>query len=383
MAPRGRAADGALIRLFGTVAAVVALGLGCERPAERSSDAEPHVTAPTSSALAPAPPVSLAARLPRPPRNLAASIPTPERNPLTVAGIELGRRLFFDPTLSANNQVSCATCHHPDKAFTDGEALGRAGQSGEPLRRNAPTLVNLAWHPGYFWDGGGYDLESQAFAPIKHPDEMGQNLDELLVELAARPPYLELFARAFPDGLTLPNVVRAIAQFERSLISANSRYDQHVRGEGVALTDAELDGLAVFRRHCGSCHRPDFFTDHDFHNNGLDEAYPEDHERLAWGRGRITGAEADIGRYKTPTLRNVMLTAPYMHDGRFARIEDVLAHYRSGVKRSPTLAPVLARGGRLGIPLTAADERALIAFLHTLTDLTFTTAPSHQAPPSR
>lgn len=359
---------------FGTVAAC-ALGLcvaACDDAATRS---EPVPSAATGAMPEPRPtPEPWASRIPT---NLASSLPAPERNPTTIAGVELGKRLFYDPILSANDAVSCATCHRQAKAFSDGEALTRAGISGQPLQRNAPALINLAWQPGFFWDGGGYDLESQAFAPIKHPNEMGQKLDLLLRELKARPPYPELFLRAFADGLTIPNIVRAIAQFERTLISASSRYDRHVRGEGVVLTAAETAGLGVFERRCANCHQPDFFTDHRYHNNGLDSVYPDDDEYLAWGRGRITRADADRGAYKTPTLRNIMLTAPYMHDGRFATIEAVLDHYRSGVRDSATLDPVLRHDGELGIPLSAADGEVLIAFLHTLTDHDFITDPRH------
>jgi cytochrome c peroxidase len=288
---------------------------------------------------------------------------------MTAAGVRLGERLFFDPRLSGNDEIACATCHRPELAFGD-DVERSVGASGRPLLRHTPALVNLAWASGWFWDGGAKNLESQVFAPLVSPDEMDQDLDQLLEELRADADYPRAFAAAFDDGITLANVARAIAQFERTLVFADSRYDRFVRGEpGGELTQEELDGLAAFELHCGSCHVPDFFTDHGYHNNGLDEHFPEDDERIAWGRGRITHDPEDIGRFKTPTLRNVSLTAPYMHDGRFETLQEVLAHYRHGVRVSPTLAPALMDDdGAPGIAMSDAEAGAIIAFLRALTD---------------
>lgn len=303
------------------------------------------------------------------PSNLADEVPQPDHNPMTEAGVTLGRELFFDPLLSGNDDISCATCHRPDLAFSDG--LPRSvGAAGTPLSRHTPVLVNLAWSSGYFWDGGAKNLESQAFAPLTNIGEMNQDLDTLVVELQRDPNYPEMFSRAFDDGITLANMARALAQFERTLISGSSRYDRFVRGEpGGELDERELEGLAAFERHCASCHVPDFFTDHAFHNNGLDDEFPEHDERIAWGRARITHDPADIGAFKTPTLRNVTLTAPYMHDGRFASLEEVLDHYRSGVRASPTLArELIAADGMPGIRMSDAEARAILSFLGTLAD---------------
>ena len=252
----------------------------------------------------------------------------------------------------------------------------------QTLHRNTPALINLAWMDGYFWDGGGFDLESQAFAPIEHVDEMAQDLDGLLVELAAHPDYPSLFERAFEDGLTLPNVVRALAQFERTLLSANAPYDRFVRGEDPqAMTDDALQGLALFEDKCGACHATDFFTDQSYRNNGLDTVFSDDHERLAWGRARITDDVADLGKYKVPTLRNIAVTAPYMHDGRFESLEQVVNHYRLGVQDTETLDPAL-RGdeGSLGIAMTDDEAALLLLFLETLTDADFLTNPGLSPP---
>ena len=309
------------------------------------------------------------------PKNLGKRVPSPERNPLTQPGIALGKRLFFDPILSGNNQIACGTCHVPALAFSDGKVRS-VGASGKPLLRSTPALINLAFMDGYFWDGGAKDLESQVFGPLTSPDEMGQSPADLVVELSVHPTYVKAFAEAFSDGLTIANIVRAIAQYERSLVSASSRYDHFVRNEpGGDLDPEERLGMARFSARCASCHVPDFFTDFGYHNNGLDDAYPEQDERVAWGRGRITHAPSDIGKYKTPTLRSVALTAPYMHDGRFATLRDVLDHYRHGVKPSKTLDPLLAGPAE---PMDDAEARAIVAFLGTLTDDAL--APAVRAP---
>lgn len=326
------------------------------------------------------------------PANLGSSIPTPARNPLTAAGVELGRRLFFDPRLSGDNTISCATCHDPTRAFTDGRRFS-VGASSTELRRNTPSLTNLAWTgsqastAGLFWDGGAKNLESQVFAPLTGADEMAQDPGELMAELAADPDYPALFAAAFKDGLTLSNLARALAQYQRTLIAASSRYDRWARGEPDGqLSDRELRGLSLFRRDCAGCHVPDFFTDHGYHNNGLDMVFPDDHERIAWGRARITHDLRDLGSYKTPSLRNVAVTAPYMHDGRLATLEQVLEHYRSGVESSPSLdRRLIGPDGALGIPLDDGEAAAIIAFLRTLTDQRYCrpTAPAASDPCTR
>ncbi|MFD2068792.1 cytochrome-c peroxidase [Pontibacter silvestris] len=316
------------------------------------------------------------------PANLAATLPSPIRNPGTQEGVELGEKLFYDPVLSQTGTVSCATCHQPQKAFTDGKALTTLGVTGKPLRRHVPSLVNLAWMNGYFWDGGAKDLESMVFGPLTDPDEMGQSLKELTNTLQRHEQYPELFRKAFgTDSVTSAAVARALAQYLRTLISADSRYDKHVRGEtGGYMNKEELQGWALFKQHCSSCHATDFFTDNGYHNNGLDSTFSANYEELAFGRGRITGQLSDRGKYKTPTLRNIALTAPYMHDGRFETLDDVLEHYRSGVRMSPALAIELQQEGRLGIALSGAEKANIIAFLTTLTDTGFIKTKSLIAP---
>lgn len=292
-------------------------------------------------------------------------------NPLTSDGILLGKKLFFDKRLSGNNQVSCATCHHQDMAFSDGLALTNQGISGKHLERNSPALMNLAWATnGLFWDGGSTNLESQAFAPLAHEDEMHQNLEELLQELNADAAYPNMFQKAFGKPINQSDIVKAIAQFERTLISSNSRYDKYVRGEpGGILNDEELKGLHFAEQFCFSCHSGVLLTDNLYHNNGIDNDFKDDTElMLKRGRARITGSEEDLGKFRTPTLRNIELTGPYMHDGRFKSLESVLEHYTSGVKNSPSLDPLLKQNGRYGILLSETDKKQLISFLKTLTD---------------
>tara|TARA_B100000029_G_scaffold503626_1_gene580893 strand:+ start:714 stop:1688 length:975 start_codon:yes stop_codon:yes gene_type:complete len=304
------------------------------------------------------------------PENLGSVLPSPERNPLTVDGVELGRALFYDPILSGNNQVSCSSCHKQELAFSDGEQFSTAGVSGNLLLRHTPALINLAWMDGYFWDGGSFDLESQVYGPLEHVDEMHQNLSELEQELADHPYYPQMFLKAFPeDGITIPNLVRALAQFQRTLISADSPYDLHIR-QGSGLTSIELLGFDLFKKKkCANCHVPDHFTDYTYRNNGLDDTFPEDHERLAWGRARITLDPADIGKYKVPTLRNVAITAPYMHDARFMTLTQVLDHYRFHLAESDTVDAEFRRDdGSLGIDMTDEERDLIIVFLKALND---------------
>ena len=301
-------------------------------------------------------------------------------NPMTREGVALGRQLFYDVRLSGNNQVSCATCHDPAKAFTDGLALSKNGVSGTTLLRHAPPLFNLAWAGnGLFWDGGSTNLESQAFGPLTAHDEMAQNLYQLVDELNAAPNYAADFRNAFEDGITSQNVVKALAQFQRSLISAGSRYDLYKLGHAAGhLTADELAGLQLVKQNCQTCHAGELFTDQDYHNNGLDANFENpDHEVIYWGRYRISYEPADIGKFKTPSLRNVGITAPYMHDGRLATLEAVLEHYSSGIQRSATLDPRLP--GK-GLNLSDLQKKQIIASLHSLTDQAFIQNPGHQKP---
>lgn len=291
-------------------------------------------------------------------------------NPQTKQGIALGKLLFYDKRLSGNNQLSCASCHGQSLAFTDGLALSTKGASGKMLPRTAPALINLAWaNNGLFWDGGATNLESQAFGPLTNADEMNQNLEELVSELNQVPEYVNRFKSLFNDTIKAAYIVRALAQFQRTMISGNSRYDKYVRKEtGGAFSEKELQGLVLFNTRCRSCHTGELFTDNDYHNNGIDSDFSNDAlQGIYQGRFRISYNAADLGKFKTPTLRNIALTAPYMHDGRLPDLKSVLEHYSNGIKVSATTDTLLPGNTQL----STNEQTAIIAFLHTLTDSTF------------
>ena len=312
----------------------------------------------------------------------------PENNPLTQESVLLGRRLFYDPILSSNNKVSCATCHKQALAFTDGLKTS-VGVSGTPLAFNAMSLVNLMWGPRhFFWDGRVSSLEEQAIHPITHVDEMAHNIEALIVDLNNDETYNKLFKQAF-GNVSQQNIAKALANFQRTLISANSRYDQYLRGE-ISLTANEEQGRKLFMAHpdtkvvlrggnCIDCHSQfltsGFGTAFDgFSNNGLD-----DDQTLQPGLFTLTQNEAHRGLFKAPTLRNIAVTSPYMHDGRFATLQEVLAHYNGGIKRSKTLSPLIieadniakTQNDHISLNLNDNEITAIIAFLHTLTDEKF------------
>lgn len=304
------------------------------------------------------------------PASFGNRISIPDNNPTTVEGVELGRYLFYDTLLSKNNTISCSSCHHQNKAFTDGFALS-IGVSGRPTLRNAMSLANLLWVRDFFWDGHATSLETQALIPMAHPDEMGLPPEKAADKLQKTDFYPGKFEKAFGTSAISPALIaRALAQFERTLISADSRYDRFLAGKAF-LSPSEKHGLTVFEKaNCTHCHGGAKFFQNVFHNNGLD-ASPLDP-----GRQEVTAQEADFARFRVPTLRNIAVTGPYMHDGRFKTLEEVVAHYSDHVRPSRTLSPELARP----IGLTAAEKQDLVAFLRTLTDSTFLANPAFSNP---
>ena len=296
----------------------------------------------------------------------------PPDNPLLTARVELGERLFFDPLLSRDGTVSCASCHHPGAAFSDPRQFSQGVAGGRPPRHGMP-LFNLAWKSSFSWDGRAPTLRQQVLQPIEDHREMDQDLPGLVLKLTKHPEYPALFAKAFsPAGITAERLALALENFLLTLISHGSKFDRAMNGTGT-LTDLEKRGFELFFMEyeprsgrlgadCFHCHGGADFSDHQFHNNGLD-ADPADP-----GRAAVSGQPGDHGRFSTPSLRNAALTAPYMHDGRFATLEAVLDHYTSGVKPSATLDPNLAKHPGGGIPLTSDDKAALVAFLRSLTD---------------
>jgi len=304
------------------------------------------------------------------PATPVGEVPQPPHNLATVQGVALGKKLFFDPKLSSSNTVSCATCHHTNKAFSDGVSLTRVGVSGEVLIRHSPALFNLAWYDGFFWDGGSKNLEAQVFGPLTHPDEMGMDLFELVQKLQEDAVYPSLFKEVWgSDTITTQRIARALAQYERTLLSFNSPYDQY-KARGKALEGETLAGEKVYQQYCASCHTAGLFTDVSYHANGIDSLMDDrSHELTHFGRYRITNDSVDIGKFKTVSLRNLVFTGPYMHDGRFERLEEVFSHYFRDHRTNPLADPILKSQD-----YSLVDEKqkkALKAFLISLSDSTF------------
>ena len=302
----------------------------------------------------------------------------PIDNPQTQEGVALGKQLFFDPILSGDNTQACADCHAPQNAFSDPDRFS-TGISGNLGNRNAMPLFNLAWNydEKFFWDGRSFSLEHQVLVPVADPTEMGSVWKDLVQELQNHPEYPQKFKDAFGTSkIDSTLVTKAIAQFERTLISANSKFDRYLLGE-TELTPSELNGFNVFmdgeKGDCFHCHGSDknpLWTDNLFHNNGLDTSFSD------LGLGAITGDPADNGKFKTPSLRNLAYTAPYMHDGRFATLEEVINHYSEGLQNSPTIDPLMKFVGQGGVQLTDQEKADLKAFLLALSDPEFISNPN-------
>jgi len=290
----------------------------------------------------------------------------PYDNSLTVEGVELGRHLFHESLLSGDGTLSCASCHHRELAFSDPRNFPTAFGTA----RNGMPLFNLAWDHYFFWDARALSLELQAFEPVTAHQEMNSDWTTVCDRLQRHPDYPALFQRAFGSPVVDSlRVAYALAQFERTLLSFGSRFDRwRYGGEAEALTAQEQRGWQVFtgKGNCADCHMPPHFTDRRVVNIGL-ETEPVDQ-----GLGARTGVPWHMGRFKTPSLRNVAATAPYMHDGRFATLEEVVEHYSSGMRRSATLDPNLAKHPEAGIQLKPEEKADLVAFLRTLSDETFT-----------
>jgi cytochrome c peroxidase len=356
-------------RVFMVLMASIALGLGsCKKDKEEAID--PVVPAPTPYVL-----------------TVPAGFPTPvipADNPLTNEGVALGRMLFYETKLSSNGTMSCGSCHQQNKAFTDGLAKA-VGVNNSLNPRGTMSLANVMWSTTLTWDGAFSTLEAQALKPIENPIEMHQPLTVGVSKLQASSTYPPLFQAAFGTKvITNDLVLKALTQFERTLISGNSRYDKFIATR-QGLSADELAGLTLYSTHisprivrgaeCFHCHTMPLMSSNyaaQFFNNGLDLTFSD------LGRGGVTRLPADNGKFVAPSLRNITFTAPYMHDGRFTTLEQVLDHYSDHVQMtSPGLDNNLSLGindpifnpGRMG--LTATEKRQVIAFLKTLTDSTF------------
>ena len=315
------------------------------------------------------------------PSNFPSPQPAPADNPLTVEGVALGRQLFYEKALSVDNTLSCGSCHRQELAFTDGLARAR-GVNGAQSPRSSMSLANLAWEPKLTWDGAASTLEAQARIPLENPVEMHQRLSAGVARLQQTSTYPALFRKAFGSStITESNTLKALAQFERTLVSSNSRYDQFRRGNRAALSSFEQQGLVLFTTHpngilrggnCGDCHSGDLQTNNTFSNNGLDLTFTD------LGVGQLTGKTTDNGKFRVPSLRNIALTAPYMHDGRFTSLEQVVDHYNEHVVlASPNIDPLMLSTtndpsqASFTLDLTTDEKAKIVAFMKTLTDTTF------------
>ncbi len=297
---------------------------------------------------------------------------------LTEEGIALGRRLFHEKALSDDGSMSCASCHVQANGFSDPQPFS-TGTNGAVGTRNAMAIINLGWDDHFFWDGRRHSLEEQAHDPVTNPIEMGNTWPVVVERLQADPAYPGLFRAAFGTSTIDSNLVtRAIAMFERTLVSFNSRYDRfRFEGDSLALTEQEQRGLTLFMRdaHCVDCHSEELFADHALRNNGLDMV-PADP-----GLGGVTGNPGDVGRFKVTTLRNIAATAPYMHDARFATLEQVVDFYADNVQLgAPGLDGHMFPWMAGQVDLDTQDRADLVAFLRALTDSTFLTNPAFGAP---
>lgn len=290
-------------------------------------------------------------------------IPFPADNAYTPQRWELGKKLFFDPVLSKSQTVSCASCHNPSLAFSDEVAFSQ-GVEGRLGTRNSPTLANVAYQPYYTREGGVPSLEMQTLVPIQEHNEMDFNIVLIGERLKQIPEYVAMSKAAYNREPTSFVIARALATFERSLISGNSAYDKYTyRYKANALTEKEKKGMQLFfskKTQCSQCHSGFNFTNYAFENNGLYDNYTDE------GRRRLTGQEADFALFKVPTLRNVAVTAPYMHDGSLNTLREVVEHYNTGGKNNPQKSKMLKP-----LHLTPAEKDALVAFLQSLTDYEF------------
>jgi cytochrome c peroxidase len=294
----------------------------------------------------------------------------PADNELSEERVLLGKMLFYDKILSSDKSISCASCHDPEKSFGDNRSFS-LGVNDSVAERNTMPLINLAWSNSFFWDGGVPTLELQVLKPLTEHNEMNMTTEEVVKRLTKSKTYPKLFMKAYgskPDAGTL---VKALACFERTLISFDSKYDNWIRNNGAGFETSEVRGFYLFvggKTHCVSCHSGINFTNNSFQNNGLSVAYADE------GRFRITSDQNDKGKFKVPTLRNIALTAPYMHDGSLQTLEDVVEHYNSGGKAHPNKSPHVHNND--SPPLTEKEKVDLIGFLKTLTDEKFINNPA-------
>lgn len=302
-----------------------------------------------------------------------ANFPEPhynfQNNELTQQGFLLGRKLFYDPILSKDSSISCGSCHQQFVAFAHSGHRLSHGINNQFGIRNTPGIFNMAWNKNFMWDGGVNHIEVMPTAPITNPVEMDESMLNIVAKLNKSSEYKTQFKEVFgKDVIDDQQLLKSLAQFMGAMVSSDGKYDKYIRGEsGGKLNEDETAGLKLFQQKCASCHSTDLFTDYSFRNNGLDQNFSGDN-----GRAHITQLAEDEGKFRVPSLRNVEVTAPFMHDGRFWTLEEVMKHYANGVQKSPTLDPLLIQpNDKLGIPLTQKEQQQIVAFLKTLTDHEF------------
>ncbi|WP_147532811.1 cytochrome-c peroxidase [Bacillus marasmi] len=285
-------------------------------------------------------------------------IPIPEDNPMSPEIVKLGNQLFFDSRLSGANDRSCATCHEPEKGYGDGKPKFEM-INGEDGARNSPTIINSGYYKVNFWDGRAKSLEEQALGPIENPNEMNQNLNALVDELKGIEGYQIAFSAAFPDGITIDNIAKALAAFERQIVVEDTRYDQFMEGNTEALTQKELRGLDLFagKAMCSTCHNGPNLTDNNFYNVGL--------ESKDEGLYALTKKAGDMGKFRTSGLYGITHTAPYMHNGSIATLEDVIDYYDKGGDEDRNKSFYL-KNFMSPIGLTDGEKADLLAFLKVL-----------------
>jgi cytochrome c peroxidase len=314
----------------------------------------------------------------------------PVENPMTVEGVELGRRLFYEKRLSGDNSISCGTCHAPSSAFSDPNRFS-TGIDGIQGNRNSMALVNMGWNDFFFWDGRAKTLEEQIIQPVVNPIEMHETWNNAIIKLKADVEYRNMFFKAFNTSeIDSIFAARAIAQFIRTMISGNSKFDViyknayglSMSAEEMALfstvTPEELYGYDLFKSlngaDCFHCHNGPLMQVQKFSNNGLDNTFDD------LGRGGVTGNPSEYGKFKVPTLRNIEFSGPYMHDGRFGTLDSVIEHYSSGVVPSATIDPLMEFVFQGGAQLDVQEKAALKAFLLTMSDYEFINNPAFQEP---
>lgn len=337
-----------------TTALLAGLVIGCSEAETKDEVIEPVYKEPT--------PIDIAI-----PSNFPEPVYELSNNPVTEEGVALGKMLFYDTRLSRTNTISCGFCHMQPTAFTHHGHDVSHGVDDKLGRRNSLPIQNLIFYKTFFWDGGVHNLDLVGLNAIANEVEMDEEVDNIIGKLQSDADYRTQFDRTFgSEEITSTKFLQALSQFLATMVSSNSKYDMYVRGENnVTLTETELRGLELFKQNCASCHATDLFTDQSYRNNGYSSVADLDRDK---GREEITLNPGDRGKFKVPSLRNVEYTAPYMHNGKLQSLEAVLNFYTSGIHDTPTLDPLLKQNGKLGFELTADEKKAIIQFLHTLTD---------------